>query len=206
MKRAIALILALVMLACTTVFAEDQEPQIVMLDAPVQMYVHAVHGLNLRSEMDLDNDDNIQRVLLLNETVMVDYIVDGVWAHVIYVLPASEQVAEELEAEIEMVEEQIEEVEANATTEPAATTDPATEAEIEEAAEELESEIEEMEENAEAAAETEPTEEETTDPNTIEGFMWLGYLGEKAYRPVIRKSTPAPSEAPDLPQPTNAEL
>lgn len=98
MKRAIALILALVMLACTTVFAENQEPQIVMLDAPVQMYVHAVHGLNLRSEMDLDNDDNIQRVLLLNETVMVDYIVDGVWAHVIYVLPASEQVAEELEA------------------------------------------------------------------------------------------------------------
>ena len=50
--------------------------------------------------------------------------------------------------------------------------------------------------------------------------MWLGYLGEKAYRPVVRKSTPAPSEAPDLPtdtepapsvapdlpQPTDAEL
>lgn len=216
MKRAIALILALVMLACTTVFAENQEPQIVMLDAPVQMYVHAVHGLNLRSEMDLDNDDNIQRVLLLNETVMVDYIVDGVWAHVIYVLPASEQVAEELEAEIEMVEEQIEEVEANATTEPAATTDPATEAEIEEAAEELESEIEEMEENAEAAATTEPAaeadpaEEETEGVRIIEGYMWLGYLGEKAYRPAKRSSsapsetpapvvTPAPEDSPDVP-------
>lgn len=230
MKRAIALILALAVLACTTVFAEDQEPQIVMLDAPVQMYVHAVHGLNLRSEMDLDNDDNIQRVLLLNETVMVDYIVDGIWAHVIYVLPASEQVAEELETEIEAVAEEIEEAEANATAEPAATaelaatTEPTATAEPtaenEEAAEELEAELEEIEENAEAAAETEPAEEETADPNTIEGFMWLGYLGEKAYRPVVRKSTPAPSEAPDLPtdtepapsvapdlpQPTDAEL
>ena len=171
MKRAIALILALAMLACTVVFAEDQEHQIVELDAPVQMYVHAIHGLNLRSEMDLDNDDNIQRVLLLNETVMVDYIVDGIWAHVTYVLPASEQVEAELEAEIEEVEAVIEsELEENAEVEPATTTVPATE---------TEAAATEAEENAEVEEETEPAEEAET-VRTIEGYMWLCYLGQKA--------------------------
>ena len=265
MKRAIALILALAMLACTVVLAEDQERQIVELDAPVQMYVHAIHGLNLRSEMDLDNDDNIQRVLLLNETVMVDYIVDGVWAHVTYVLPASEQVEAELEAEIEAVEAVIEsELEESAEVEPAATAEPAAEgdlsenelfAELTEAEGEIETEIvaeieSELEENAEAepaattvpateteaaateaeenteaeeetesaeeagsaeetesaeetvsteetesAEETESTEEAET-VRTIEGYMWLGYLGQKAYRPAPRKAAPAATPAP----------
>ena len=176
MKKAIALMLAVAVLVCSVVFAEAREPQVVMLDAPVQMYVHAVHGLRLRSEMNLEDDDNIQRVLLLNETVMVDYIVDGIWAHVTYVLPASEQVEAELEAEIEEVEAEIEsELEENAEVEPAATAEPAVEgdlnenelfAELTEAEGEIETEVaaeieSELEENAEVepAATTAPATE-----------------------------------------------
>ena len=93
MKRAFALILALALL-CAMAFAETAEPEVVALDPAVEMYVHAVHGLRLRSEMDLENDENIIRVLALNEAVLVDAIVDGVWAHVTWELPEAEQTGE----------------------------------------------------------------------------------------------------------------
>ena len=95
MKKVFALILALAMLLCSMAFAEEVEPQVVTLDPAVEMYVQAIAGLRLRSEMDLTNDENIIRVLALNETVLVDSIIDDEWAHVTYELPEEEQTEEE---------------------------------------------------------------------------------------------------------------
>lgn len=94
MKKVFALILAFAMLLCTAAFAEEVEPQVTTLDPAVEMYVQAIRGLRLRSEMDLTNDENIVRVLALNETVLVDSIIDDVWAHVTYELPEEEQTEE----------------------------------------------------------------------------------------------------------------
>lgn len=94
MKKVFALILAAAMLLCTAAFAEEVEQNIVTLDPAVEMYVHAVHGLRLRSEMDLTNDENIIRILGLNETVLVDSITNDEWAHVTYELPEEEQTEE----------------------------------------------------------------------------------------------------------------
>lgn len=93
MKRAFALILALALM-CAMAFAETAEPEVVHLDPAVEMYVHAIHGLRLRRAMDLEDDTNIIRVLALNEAVLVDAIVDGVWAHVTWELPEAEQTEE----------------------------------------------------------------------------------------------------------------
>ena len=155
MKKVFALILAAAMLLCTAAFAEEVEQNIVTLDPAVEMYVHAVHGLRLRSEMDLDDDTNILRVLPLNETVLVDSIIDGVWAHVTYVLPEAEETAAE--------ETAAEETEAEET----ATEETATE----------ETAVEET--AAEETATEETATEETVAEETIEGYMWYDYLGEE---------------------------
>ena len=95
MKKVFALILAFAMLLCAMAFAEEVEPQVTTLDPAVEMYVQAIRGLRLRSEMDLTNDENIIRVLALNEVVLVDSIIDDEWAHVTYELPEEEQTEEE---------------------------------------------------------------------------------------------------------------
>ena len=94
MKKVFALILAFAMLLCAMAFAEEVEPQVTTLDPAVEMYVQAIRGLRLRSEMDLTNDENIIRILGLNETVLVDSITNDEWAHVTYELPEEEQTEE----------------------------------------------------------------------------------------------------------------
>ncbi|MGN0990138.1 MAG: hypothetical protein ACI4O4_01645, partial [Candidatus Ventricola sp.] len=90
MKKVLALLLVTVMLLCSMAFAESAESQIVTLDPPVKMYVLS-RGLRLRSEMDFENDENILRVLSQNDAVLVDSIIDDVWAHVTYEMPGDEQ-------------------------------------------------------------------------------------------------------------------